>query len=276
MEQDLDRLDSELKELEDELATLSATDSAQNQARFVLEHLERKFHYVDFHDAERTLTEFLDEHVGQGCHQVFLIENGYMMGGKWCVRKVRDRLQYNLREGAWQPFEFVFDGDQRDAFLKKLAGRKKGALGESPDLLAEVTRALADSVRTGSVLFFEIQFRGPGDHAYLLDWFFDQFWKGLDAAIEPKRPTNPVIRCFALLHFLSPLGEPVHPMVGTCLKLPIRILDHDGYVLEWLTGIPCLEGLDLTNTARSAWDEATKHGYPRMYDYLSDKLCTMV
>lgn len=205
IQQTINGLESEIKQLEDDIEKLKLVSSrTENDEiyRKCLRHWEDQLPKIDFEKANRVLKSILGEIEKKEGAALFLLQNSRSMGGNWCIKNIKFKLQ---DMGMWYPpceFEFLsYQQANPIDFLNFLAHKfsVQPCLEEIPTYTDEIINKICDSLSSGNIFFIQVDIYKLNCQDQFLDWFVHQFWCTLLERLPGLSQKHPLIRFVAVL-----------------------------------------------------------------------------
>jgi hypothetical protein len=229
--------------VEEQLRTLETTSSSGSPlGRDWQVHLSR----INFREAV-AITQDLLLNCTEKCAALFLLPNSLQMGGKFCVSRMRQLLQDSTADFRHFPLECSATSQFSEQwFLDNLARYLKVEV-RPPDhtqAALELIKIIGHSIRSGSVLFFEIRgWEFVQDYSEMLTWFVREFWVPLTKELRKVERRYSRVRVVILIIIDEELPQSALPPELCCtrstfqveriLELPLENWTQDE-IREWL------------------------------------------
>ena len=130
------------------------------------------------------------------------------MGGCWCIENIKSQFR---NDNWYSPCKFEFSSHQeanpRD-FLRYLAEKfSVPTCDELPKHTNEIISKICKSLRSGNILFIQIDIYDLSSQDTFLDWFVQQFWCILVDKLPEISQENPFIKLIAVLSIRGSIPE---------------------------------------------------------------------
>ena len=200
----IESLENEIQQVQDKIKKLqSCLFQADNREFYksCSKNWEDKFPKIDFHQTNRIFKATLGKFKNKEGAALFLLQNSRSMGGDWCIKNIKYQLQ---DMGNWySPCEFEFlpcqKADPID-FLNYLAEKFSAqSCDEITTYTNKIINKICDSLRSGNILFIQIDICDFTSQDTFLDWFVQQFWCKLLEKLPEITQKYPLIRFVAVL-----------------------------------------------------------------------------
>lgn len=252
IKQQIATLEQEIQETEAKLRQLESSSGDTNRRHL---NWQASLPEINFEEAVKTFQQIVSQFGWEGGAALFLMQNAHLMGGKWCVARLRGLL----KAADFKHYEIEFAPEARldaESLLSRL-GQYVGCepIQEIQDAeqyaqaIRQHTRTvvgkICDSLQNGSVVFIELRL---WDTLCLQDrflpWFLHDFWIPLVhdewQAIVQK---HPMVKFIAVIVANTPISSGGLPASLCCtqhrfdqakvLELPLQAWTLDE-IRTWL------------------------------------------
>jgi nucleoside phosphorylase len=151
-----------------------------------------------------TIVEDVFSKIQEGGASLFLIQNSFTMGGRWCVAHIKDLLAREIESGRFKYYEIEFVKHQKFSQVELMnrlgdwldVGQPEDLQGY-PDLIIE---RLSRSLGPGSTILIELRiWNDLSEHRGFLPWFMSEFWKPLVRMLKNSADHAPSSRIVLLI-----------------------------------------------------------------------------
>jgi hypothetical protein len=225
LDQEIAQLESEMQKTQDEIDELRKPQQSRNvnyRKEFV--DWEEDLHKIDYSKVESSLNQVFKSLKTQEGSALFLLRKSRSMGGKWCIQKVKRRIQEDLGTLV-APCEIGFTASQQAssvAFLSRLAERYSVDIQPTPSNLSSCTHAIADhiigSLTSGNIFLAEINLYTLNPQDSFLEWFVKDFWLSLVGRLPAISRQKKKVRLIAILAVRDSIPKACLPSAICCKK----------------------------------------------------------
>jgi hypothetical protein len=220
LENEIENIQQEINDLRDQ-SILNEEDRNSVEKRNLSKKWEDELHKIDFSKASKSLDSICAKLENQEGAALFFLQDSNTMGGKWCIKKIQDRLQ---QLGNWYPpVIFVFPARPIINHLEFLYGMAREfnisteQTSES-QLIYGLINKIYTALRGGHVLFIHVEIPSINDKTKFLDWFVNCFWCPLVQKMPMMSIESPLVRIFAVISIRGAIDKKHLPMDLFCQK----------------------------------------------------------
>jgi inactive STAND/Effector-associated domain 9 len=227
IEEAIKDLENEIENIQKEINFLSDKSILNDENRQSMEKrdLSKKWeddlHKIDFSKASKSLDTICSNVENQEGAALFFLHDTNTMGGKWCIKKIQDRLQ---QVGNWYPpMIFVFPAKPIINHLDFLYGMackfniSTEQISES-QLIHNLINKIYTALRGGHVFLIHIEIPSINDKSKFLDWFVNHFWCPLVQKLPAMSVESPLVKIFAVISIRGAINKKHLPMDIFCQK----------------------------------------------------------
>lgn len=221
----IQQLESKIKILQEEIDDLRRPQRAENiRHREAFRDWEDDLHKINFSRVESTLKPILNNLKRQEGSALFILSKSRSMGGKWCVRKIKYRIQEDLGV-LGKPCEVGFSSSQTvepRTFLNSLAGE----IGLDPQVnqanihgyVQAIIEHILDSLISGQIFLMEVSIYTLNQRDAFLKWFVNEFWMPMVSRLPAVSSQKRRIRLMAILSVQNSIPKACLPSTICCKK----------------------------------------------------------
>ena len=234
----LENLETEIKEAETQLANTELNEdkkkhrketrkqSQKERRRSTRKDWKMYLPRLNFKEVVDITQELLLQKSGNSA-ALFLIPNNRLMGGEWCVKRIRELLEEETSDLRWIEIERSGTRQFSDRMILDTLGKElnvKDLPGDSRRAAQKLIRKVRQSVRSGSVRVFEIRgWEFIHDFSEILTWFVRDFWIPLTQQLIEIESQYRRVRFVAIVTADEPLREDALPAAMLCTRAEFQI-----------------------------------------------------
>lgn len=270
----------EFEQVEQELIQINASGINQNR-----QYLNWDFHIprINFKEAVSTAQEII-LNCNDHCAALFLVQNSFQMGGKWCVTRIRDLLNETTLDLKHYPAEFTPSSQLNEIGLLDLLARYVNVepiLDNLDQYSQQIVQKICGSVQSGSIVFIEVRgWEFLYDHPRILRWFINSFWIPLVRELPDINRIYRKVKFIMIIVADEILPSECIPQSLSCskekfhvekiLELPLQNWSMDE-IENWLGSYSRLKAQDINRLTKKVY--GVSNGLPALvYDALSKHL----
>jgi hypothetical protein len=157
---------------------------------------------IDYDQALSTLRDVLSKIHGGGA-AMFLLQQCYLMGGKWCVAQIKKILQEDSSKLRYCPIVFLPHQTVDETQVMLRIGEYLKVKPLNADLQTytnTIIDRICESFQIGSTLFLDLRIRDDlSRNDNFLSWLVRAFWKPLVERVHGLIESIPLVRCVFLI-----------------------------------------------------------------------------
>lgn len=205
---------------------------------------EKDIPKINFSRVENVFKKILKQYEEDQLTACFLLQDSRSLGGKWCIEMLKQILK---ETGDWNdPYQITFFAHHQlngKQFLDLIK------LVDSPEDLETYTEKAIDricsKIRSGSIIFFQIEIYSSPAAGSFLKWFIQDFWTLLVSKAAQLKTQYPLVKLVAVISATSRLSkESIDPEIccknikqfrgKTILELPLQKKWTQKEIEKWL------------------------------------------
>ncbi|MBE9070538.1 hypothetical protein IQ260_28235 [Leptolyngbya cf. ectocarpi LEGE 11479] len=206
LEEEIKQLETSIQATQREINELRVPQKSESESYRQLSNVwEEELHKINYSKVESALNTIFKPLKRREGSALFFIRKSQDMGGKWCIQKIKHRIQSDLGSGL-VPRSIGFSSFQNaDAMgvLSRLAERYIIDMPVEQNNLKGCTQAIIkriiDSLESGQIFLLEIQLYRLQPHDSFLKWFVNDFWMPLVSQLPAISSQKRNIRLMAVL-----------------------------------------------------------------------------
>lgn len=217
IDQEIEQLEAKMRLLQSELDDLRTPHRVENvKHRNTFRDWEDKLHKIDFSRVESALQPIFRNLSRREGAALFILRKSRTMGGKWCIQKIKYRIQDDVGNLIFREIGFTaYQTIDSVSFLNRLAERFKVDVRVDSSNILRSTQTIIDgilgSLPSGNTLCLEINIYKLNAKDAFLEWFSRDFWMPLVQQLSNIAQQRPRIRLLAIIAVRDSIPNPCLP-----------------------------------------------------------------
>jgi hypothetical protein len=269
-----DRLDKEIKEVEQKLEQLDASNLNRNRRHL---NFQQDLSKIDFDKARDQVNKLIrDFRKGVNRNALLIVQDSRAMAGELCITEIRELLCGETGNFKHFIFEFFYGGRLDEIGLLEgllehlgIAFTQNTQQAET-EYIHKIIEKMCESLQGGSIIFLEIRrWNILSYQEEVLFWFVTQFWTRLITRLDAIAQTHPQVKFISMIVTDTKLSS-------QCLKSPaLRSKENNLSILKlslrkwklediqrWLESYLGFKNPKSSQIAKSIY-KSTKNGIPQ-------------